>query len=222
MYGLSSQKHIWVFILVSISFHTWMLIQLPGQPVRYSSQSTPALNLVLSRAIPLSAVKKTQQSKTDRQPHRPRLIKNNQATKRFMTTDHNEQTKQTHSDRKNKPSMEKKSENDTANISETKKAVSRIDPDYRNRYLYQIYSRIETNKYYPSAARRRGMQDNVQVSFQLLASGDITNLIITSQYKALRHAAQVAIKKSLPFLKPPEELETPIKIQYAMAFKLNQ
>lgn len=221
MYGLSSQKHIWVFILVSISFHTWMLIQLPGQPVRYSSQSAPTLNLVLSRAMPPSAVKKIQQSKTDRQSHRPRLIKNKQANQRFMT-DHNEQTQPTHSERKSKPSMEKMSENDTANISETEKAVSRIDPEYRNRYLYQIYSLIEANKYYPSAARRRGMQDNVQVSFQLLASGDITNLIITSQHKALRHAAQVAIKKSLPFLKPPEELETPIKIQYAMAFKLNQ
>jgi len=90
----------------------------------------------------------------------------------------------------------------------------------KNLYLKKIINAIEKNKYYPVLARRRNIQDVVAVSFNLVGSGEVKDLVINGNHKVLRHAARSAILDTLPFSEPPPDVNLPLKIKYSMAFSL--
>ncbi len=89
-----------------------------------------------------------------------------------------------------------------------------------NLYLETIITAIEKNKYYPALARRRNMQAVVEVSFNLLETGEVVDIEMTGRYKLLRHAARLAILNALPFSPPPLVMQFPYKVKYLMEFKL--
>lgn len=90
----------------------------------------------------------------------------------------------------------------------------------RNEYLRRLMGHIESHKFYPLAARRRGLQAMVRVSFELLADGEIRELQVTEGHKLLRIAAQQAVEKSLPLPIPPSVVETPLRVSFSMAYQL--
>lgn len=90
----------------------------------------------------------------------------------------------------------------------------------QNNYIKEILLEIEKNKFYPALARRRNMQEVIPVSFTLLESGEVMNVVTTGRYKILRHAAKSAILNALPFTTPPSEMRLPFKVKYLMAFNL--
>lgn len=90
-----------------------------------------------------------------------------------------------------------------------------------NLYLQKVITAIESNKFYPSSARRRNMQEMIHVSFNLLASGEVEKIQTLGKYKLLQLAAKTAILESLPFEKPPGDINFPLRVNYAMSFKLN-
>ncbi len=90
----------------------------------------------------------------------------------------------------------------------------------RDVFVEQILTAIENNKFYPAAARRRNMQEVIGVSFDLLESGEVKNLVITGRYKILRHAARTAVLNASPFAIFPASVNFPFNIKYSMAFKL--
>jgi len=90
----------------------------------------------------------------------------------------------------------------------------------KNLYLKKIITEIEKNKYYPTLARRRKMQDIVHVSFQLHNNGVVNALNIRGRYKALRVAARSAVLNASLRLKPPPEINLPFEVNYSMAFSL--
>jgi protein TonB len=90
----------------------------------------------------------------------------------------------------------------------------------RNEYLRRLMGHIESNKFYPQAARRRGLQAVVKISFELLADGQIRALRVSDGHKLLRSAAEEAVARALPMPKPPEAVETPLAINFSMAYQL--
>jgi protein TonB len=90
----------------------------------------------------------------------------------------------------------------------------------KHEYLRHLMSHIESHKFYPRAARRRGLQAVVRISFELLADGQIKNLRVTEGHKLLRSAAEEAMARALPMPRPPDELETPLAINFSMAYQL--
>lgn len=92
----------------------------------------------------------------------------------------------------------------------------------KKEYLKNLLTHIEGHKYYPSSARRRGMEGNIEVSFELLRDGTISELKTSGGPKILRKAAEQAITKALPFEIPPPELNCPLYMSYIMQFELQQ
>lgn len=91
----------------------------------------------------------------------------------------------------------------------------------RRNYLGELVAHIESYKYYPRAARRRGIQGVIQVSFRLLANGSITDLEIRSGHKLLRTATEQALQKAQPLPKPPAQISTPLSVSYGMEYLLH-
>lgn len=191
--------------------HAWLLLKFPAHQNNHYLNNSPTINLEISR------VTLKQQKLVPVIPH-DHVINKAKKTK-IISALSEKRTAETPVNTE-KPIKEKTKEV-IERFSEPEKKLSTITEAKKNLYLQKLYDSIENNKYYPSSARKRGMQDTVSVSFQLLASGEIEDLKIQTRFKPLRLAAQTAVKESLPFQQPPDNLETPLKIQYAMAFKLN-
>lgn len=90
----------------------------------------------------------------------------------------------------------------------------------RNEYLRRLMGHIESHKFYPQVARRRGLQAVVRISFELLADGQIRNLRVADGHKLLRGAAEEAVERALPLPIPPAAVGTPLAINFSMAYQL--
>jgi protein TonB len=90
----------------------------------------------------------------------------------------------------------------------------------KKEYLKNLLTHIEGHKYYPRSARRRGMEANIKVSFELLHYCTISELKTSGGPKILRKAAERAITKALPFEIPSPEINCPLSMSYVMQFEL--
>lgn len=90
-------------------------------------------------------------------------------------------------------------------------------------YLKRIAAHIDKHKFYPRAARRRHIEGKVNVSFDLLIDGRISNLHTYSGPQILQQATADSIHGALPFPERPESLHAlnSITIEYAMQFALD-
>jgi len=87
-------------------------------------------------------------------------------------------------------------------------------------YMQQLLAHIESRKYYPRSARSRGIEGNVQVSFELLADGSIKSLQVTEGRSVLQKATRQAVQSSIPLPLPPAELSVPRKIEFSIQYLL--
>lgn len=92
----------------------------------------------------------------------------------------------------------------------------------RKTYLSKLLTYIEGHKYYPRTARRRGIEGNIEVTFELLCDGTISELKTSGGLKILRKSAEQSITKALPFETPPSEVDCPLQVSYIMQFELQQ
>ncbi|MDH5484473.1 MAG: energy transducer TonB [Gammaproteobacteria bacterium] len=90
----------------------------------------------------------------------------------------------------------------------------------REQYLQHLMSHIEQFKFYPGAARRRGIEGEVTVSFRLGQDGDIGELAISSDYGILKKAATEAIKSALPLPLPPDGVSFSRQFTFRMLYAL--
>lgn len=90
----------------------------------------------------------------------------------------------------------------------------------RENYLARLLSHIDTHKFYPRSARRRGVIGEVQVSFYLLSDGGIRDLRITGGSKLLRQAAKQAIQNALSMPQPPEKIDLHEPVRFGMVYRL--
>lgn len=91
----------------------------------------------------------------------------------------------------------------------------------RGHYLGQLLAHIEEHKFYPRAARRRGLQGVIQVSFVLHDNGQISDVLVEDGQEVLRKAAEEAVRAALPLPLPPPGVVCPMRVSFGMEFKLN-
>jgi len=91
----------------------------------------------------------------------------------------------------------------------------------RESYLLQLLAHIDSHKFYPRFARRRGMEGEIQVAFYLLRDGSISGLQIKGGSKVLRKAAKQAVQQSLALPPPPESMRLQEQIRFGMMYRLD-
>lgn len=94
--------------------------------------------------------------------------------------------------------------------------------EVRDRYLAQVLAHIESHKYYPPSARRRGIEGSVEVRFMLDAYGGITRLDVTGRSALLEDAARTAIRDAMPLPAAPSGDGFPLLVSYQMIYKLQR
>ena len=88
-------------------------------------------------------------------------------------------------------------------------------------YLSNVMAHIEQHKWYPKAARRRGIEGEVSVRFTLLPDGSAKALIVENGHEMLVAAARKAVEKAIPMPKPPAKIHCPLECEFRMRFSLN-
>lgn len=68
----------------------------------------------------------------------------------------------------------------------------------QNRFIAHLVEKINSNKSYPNAARRRYVQGNVEVEFHVLADGTVKYIKLLSGKKIFKESTLEAIAKSFP------------------------
>ena len=89
------------------------------------------------------------------------------------------------------------------------------------RYLSSIMAHIEQHKWYPKAARRRGIEGEVSVRFTLHPDGSARELVVKNGSPLLLTAARQAVEKAIPMPKPPAAVDCPLECEFRMRFSLN-
>jgi len=92
----------------------------------------------------------------------------------------------------------------------------------RERYLSSVMAHLEKHKWYPKAARRRGVEGEVNVSFVLLPDGLARDVVVDGAPSVLLAAAKEAVKKALPLPTPPASIHCPLACEFRMQFSLNE
>ena len=95
-----------------------------------------------------------------------------------------------------------------------------LNEQARKNYLGSLAAHIESYKFYPRTARRRGVQGIIKISFRLLENGNIADLEIGKGHKLLRNAAEQALQHAQPLPPPPRGMNTPIQVSYGMEYRL--
>ncbi|WP_157819217.1 energy transducer TonB [Mariprofundus aestuarium] len=88
------------------------------------------------------------------------------------------------------------------------------------RYLSEVMAHIEQHKWYPKAARRRGIEGEVHISFKLLPDGSTHQLVVEDGPTMLVAAARKAVEKSMPMPTPPAMIDCPLECEFRMRFNL--
>jgi protein TonB len=91
----------------------------------------------------------------------------------------------------------------------------------RESYLQHLLAHIDSHKFYPRSARRRGMEGEVQVAFYLLRDGSINDLQVEGGSKVLRNAAKQAVQQALSLPPPPESMQLQEQIRFGMVYRLD-
>lgn len=101
-------------------------------------------------------------------------------------------------------------------------ALAPVADAHRIDYFSQLQAYIESRKYYPRTARKQGIEGRVEVSFTLMKNGEASDIHCSGAHRLLNHAASRAIKKSLPFPVPPDDIVLPKKIHFSMHYDLSR
>ena len=91
-------------------------------------------------------------------------------------------------------------------------------------YYNLIYEKINRYKRYPKKAIRFKQEDSIPVYFAIDKDGIVYDFRIVkpSKYSSLNKAVEKIFKKIRRVKKPPSEIETPLKINISINFKLKK
>ncbi|HEY9201170.1 MAG TPA: energy transducer TonB [Gammaproteobacteria bacterium] len=94
----------------------------------------------------------------------------------------------------------------------------------KQNYLGLVAEHINSYKYYPRSAIRRGTEGEVEVSFDLQVDGRIENLRTRGEHSVLLSASQRSIEQALPMPQRTENLLAlgAIHIEFSMKYFLHE
>jgi len=100
---------------------------------------------------------------------------------------------------------------------------SALEAEKQN-YLGLVAEHINSYKYYPRSAIRRGTEGQVEISFDLQPDGSIENLRTQGKHSVLLSASQRSIEQALPMPQRSENLLAlgPIHIEFSMKYFLHE
>jgi TonB family protein len=116
---------------------------------------------------------------------------------------------------------ENKSQDETAELKKEDDTLSL--EEIKERYISYVVSKIERNKIYPLKEQKLNHEGIVRFIIEITKKGDVTKFLFVQRcrYPALNNAAVEAVKKSLPFVKFPPQLERDtMKIKIKMEYFL--
>jgi periplasmic protein TonB len=87
-------------------------------------------------------------------------------------------------------------------------------------YLARLLAHIDSHKFYPRGARRRGQEGDVHVQFYLLQDGGIRALDVSGGNRQLREAAERAVQAALPLPQPPASINLQEQFSFSMQYRL--
>ena len=91
----------------------------------------------------------------------------------------------------------------------------------RKSYLLRLLVHIDSHKFYPRKARRRGMEGKINIAFYLHADGSISDLQVSGGSRVLRTAARQAVQQALSLPRPPESFHLQEQIRFGMVYRLD-
>jgi protein TonB len=92
--------------------------------------------------------------------------------------------------------------------------------EVRQAWRNQLLAHIERKKFYPEAARRRGVTGGVRVEFIVGPGGTVSGLGCSAGPAVLNEAACEAVRRSVPLPLPPPEIAFPVSVSFIMEFAL--
>jgi protein TonB len=99
-------------------------------------------------------------------------------------------------------------------------AASAATASAQESYLARLLAHIDSHKFYPRVARRRGQEGDVHVKFYLLQDGGIRALDISGGNRQLREAAERAVQAALPLPQPPASINLQEQVSFSMQYRL--
>ena len=102
--------------------------------------------------------------------------------------------------------------------------VKKVDEELlqakRDRFLAHLVEKINSNKSYPHAARRRGVEGDVEVKFYISANGCVEQISLISGKKIFKDSAFESIFKSFPVEVDESLFEFPKEFRITLSYVL--
>ena len=209
----------WIVVL-SVILHSLILLE-PKQAVQMTTTQAPHRGIDVSLSLLQQQLVKQQTIKNAPQPaeHQPRLQeqKLTQAERRQTESKlvSKAPVRQDVIQPVNLMAMAPQLAEQSTRGLEQEKTVT-----VNERYLAKLLTHIESFKYYPRMAQRRGIEGEVTVTFRLLPHGEVDDLSVTGPHMLLEKAAQSAVQQAMPMLPAPAEVGLPLQISFVMQFQL--
>lgn len=194
-----------VSFVLSVLLHAALFIQFTNAKTNNNSHAQAP---VQNKRITLNLLNPVKQEKKKEEKIEPKKIKSKKAERKIIKKKQNITQKQ--HEQATAPKINR----------EVKRQQAAKIAFVQQQYLSRLLIHIEGHKFYPYAARARGTEGSIQVSFHLLADGSITGLYAKGDSLRLTRAAKRAVTDALPLPLCPAEVVCPMQVSYIMQFKL--
>lgn len=199
-------------ILASVLLHLVLLLRYGGEiGVNTPATQTRGISRVTLQASVAQAPPKSQ-------PRQQQKV----ATRSEQVAPPQEETAVARDEPVDKPEPEASTEQAASEARQSQaQAVNQgLAADAKQRYLATLLGHIEAHKYYPLAARRRGQEGVIRVSFILNSATELGAVHVSGGNTLLQSAAREAVYRAVPFPAAPEGLRFPLQLEFKIRFSL--
>ncbi len=230
------------FAVVIISTVLWLSISVsiiwlskgrrPSKHSAYSisiiNNSTPTLPQP-EYSPPIRKIKLLSQDKqvkkTEEIPHTKTELMQNTAMKNNFTTKQHKETvsvSQSYISQKQSIPPKKKYKQTTLPQLQSAPTITAEKNNLQSNYWNTIFCAISKKLYYPSRAKKHGIEGYVTIQLKIDANGKIINIKKKKASGRLFYTAVLqATKRAAPFPPPSPELSPPLKMEIPVSFRLN-
>jgi protein TonB len=96
---------------------------------------------------------------------------------------------------------------------------TQANPEKVNKFYKKIRVKINQNKSYPKIAKRRRMQGSVKVTFTVLRSGKVSNILINGP-KVFHNSARHAVKSAFPISVKNIPVSLPATVHITLRYQI--